>query len=151
MGRVTASSSAGVGGRATNEAAALQRQFVQILDKQKVRSVYQPIIDLASGDVAAFEALARGPVGSALESPALLFGTGRRLGLLNNLEWACRGAALEGALEANMGAQVSLFINVEPSVVGGAVPARVEALFRRAERKRRIVLELTERDVTRRP
>ena len=50
-----------------------------------------------------------------------------------------------------MGAQVSLFINVEPSVVGGAVPARVEALFRRAERKLRIVLELTERDLTRRP
>src|SRR5436305_9645295 len=117
MGLVTASSSAGVGGRATNEAAALQRQFVQILDRQKVRSVYQPIIDLKSGDIAAFEALARGPVGSPLESPAMLFGTGRKLGLLNELEWACRAAALSGALEANLGTQISLFINVEPSVV----------------------------------
>src|SRR5437763_2053887 len=81
----------------------------------------------------------------------MLFGTGRKLGLLSELEWACRAAALRGALEANLGTQISLFINVEPSVVGGVIPGPVEALFRRAERKLRIVLELTERDLTRRP
>jgi EAL domain-containing protein (putative c-di-GMP-specific phosphodiesterase class I) len=81
----------------------------------------------------------------------MLFDVGRRLGLLTELEWACRAAALEGALAANMGTQLSLFINVEPSVVGGVIPAHVEALFRKAERKLRIVLELTERDLTRRP
>src|SRR4051794_16492732 len=137
--------------KATNDPATLQRQFIRLLDKQRVRSVYQPIIDLGSGDVAAFEALARGPAGSALESPGMLFGTGRKLGLLTELEWACRAAALQGALDANMGTQLSLFINVEPSVVGGVIPANVEALFRKAERKLRIVLELTERDLTRRP
>jgi EAL domain-containing protein (putative c-di-GMP-specific phosphodiesterase class I) len=136
---------------AANDSAAIQRAFIQIIDKQRVRSVYQPIIDLESGDIAAFEALARGPAGSPLESPNMLFGTGRRLGLLNELEWACRAAALQGALDANLGTQLSLFINVEPSVVGGVIPANVEALFRKAERKLRIVLELTERDLTRRP
>src|SRR4051812_25513340 len=148
---VTTRATVSNGRRVANDDAALQRAFIQILDKQRVRSVYQPIIDLGSGDVAAFEALARGPAGSALESPAVLFGTGRKLGLLNELEWACRAAALEGALDANMGTQLSLFINVEPSVVGGVIPPRVEALFRKAERKLRIVLELTERDLTRRP
>src|SRR5438094_762182 len=34
---------------------------------------------------------------------------------------------------------------------GGRTTANVEALFRKAERKLRIVLELTERDLTRRP
>src|SRR5437879_4432544 len=138
-------------GRGADDAAAIQRLFVQVLDRQKVRSVYQPIIDLKSGDIAAFEALARGPEGTPLESPGMLFGTGRKLGLLNELEWACRAAALQGALDASLGTQISLFINVEPSVVGGVIPANVEALFRRAERKLRIVLELTERDLTRRP
>lgn len=124
---------------------------MQIIERQRVRSVYQPIIDLGSNDIAAFEALARGPVGSPLETPDRLFEMGRRLGLLTELEWACRAAALEGALDANMGTQLSLFINVEPSVVGGVIPGHVEALFRKAERKLRIVLELTERDLTRRP
>src|SRR5205085_5246319 len=134
-----------------NDASACQRQFMQILDRQRLRSVYQPIIDLKSGEIAAFEALVRGPAGTPLESPGMLFGTGRKLGLLNELEWACRAAALQGALDASLGTQISLFINVEPSVVGGVIPANVEALFRRAERKLRIVLELTERDLTRRP
>src|SRR5436309_13078480 len=109
-------------GRGTDDAGAIQRLFLQVLDRQKVRSVYQPIIDLKSGEIAAFEALARGPEGGPLESPAMLFGTGRKLGLLNELEWACRAAALRGALESNLGTQISLFINVEPSVVVGVIP-----------------------------
>ena len=48
---------------------------------------------LGSGQVAAYEALARGPVGSPLESPAALFATARVAGRLTELEWACRAAA----------------------------------------------------------
>ena len=127
------------------------RLLDRVLEKNRVRSVYQPIIDLGSGEVAAYEALARGPEGSALESPAALFASARMAGRVTELEWACRAAALQGALDANLGAQVSLFINCEPSVVGTHVPTHVNALFRAAERKLRIVLELTERDLTRRP
>ena len=133
------------------DAASLQRILAQILERQRVRSVYQPIIDLPTGEVAAYEALARGPAGSPLESPGMLFDTARRSGRLPELEWACRGAALKGAIDGNLGTQISLFINVEPSVVGGVIPPHVEALFRVAERKLRLVMELTERDLTRRP
>ena len=127
------------------------RLLDRVLERGRVRSVYQPIIDLASGQVAAYEALARGPEGSALESPGALFASARVAGRVTELEWACRAAALQGALDANLGAQVSLFINCEPSVVGTHVPTHVNKLFRAAERKLRIVLELTERDLTRRP
>ena len=127
------------------------RLLDRVLSKERVRSVYQPIIDLATGQVAAYEALARGPVGSPLESPGALFASARMAGRLTELEWACRAAALQGALDANLGTQVSLFINCEPSVVGTHMPTNVNALFRAAERKLRIVLELTERDLTRRP
>src|SRR5437763_20968 len=127
------------------------RLFDRVLDKNRVRSVYQPIIDLDSGQVAAYEALARGPEGSVLESPAALFASARVVGRVTEREWACRAAAVQGALDANLGTQVSLFINCEPSVVGTHVPTHINALFRAAERKLRIVLELTERDLTRRP
>jgi EAL domain-containing protein (putative c-di-GMP-specific phosphodiesterase class I) len=127
------------------------RLLERVLDRQRVRSVYQPIIDLGSGDVAAYEALARGPEGSPLESPGALFASARLVGRTTELEWACRAAALQGALDANLGAQVSLFINCEPSVVGTHMPTHVSTLFKAAERKLRIVLELTERDLTRRP
>src|SRR4051795_3175656 len=127
------------------------RMLDRVLSKERVRSVYQPIIDLGTGQVAAYEALARGPEGSPLESPGALFASARMAGRVTELEWACRAAALQGALDANLGAQVSLFINCEPSVVGTHMPTHVNALFRAAERKLRIVLELTERDLTRRP
>src|SRR5438874_1453952 len=127
------------------------RVLDRVLSKERVRSVYQPIIDLGSGQVAAYEALARGPEGSPLESPAALFASARLAGRVTELEWACRAAAVRGALDANLGAQVSLFSNCEPSVVGTHVPTNVSTLFRAAERKLRIVLELTERDLSRCP
>src|SRR5687767_9390874 len=133
------------------DAAPDHRMLDRVLSKNKVRAVYQPIIDLSTGHVAAYEALARGPVGSPLESPAALFASARVAGRLTELEWACRAAALQGAIDANLGTQVSLFINCEPSVVGTHMPTNVSTLFRAAERKLRIVLELTERDLTRRP
>ena len=41
----------------------------QLLRSGGVRSLYQPIVDLDSGVPVAYEALARGPQGSPLESP----------------------------------------------------------------------------------
>ncbi len=51
-----------------------------------IHAVYQPIVDLKTGDVVAYEALARGPVGSGLESPDRLFGAARQAGLLAELD-----------------------------------------------------------------
>jgi hypothetical protein len=50
--------------------------FRQILDERSVPPLFQPLIELDSRHVLGHEALARGPVGSALETPAALFGAG---------------------------------------------------------------------------
>ncbi|MGH2684374.1 MAG: EAL domain-containing protein [Actinomycetota bacterium] len=128
-----------------------QRRFGAILSRKQVTSLYQPIISLRTGTTVAYEALARGPHGSPLESPDALFAAARRYGRLAELEWQCRAAAVRGALDADLGAQTSLFLNVEPSIVGNIMPPEVDQLFRAAERRLRLVLELTERDLCRRP
>jgi EAL domain-containing protein (putative c-di-GMP-specific phosphodiesterase class I) len=126
------------------------RMLERILERGTLRAAYQPIVDLATGETVAFEALARGPKGP-MESPGALFDAAHSSGLLPHLEWACRQAALGGAIDARLGTTASLFVNVEPSIAGGTVPAAVEAVMRQAKNQLRVVLELTERDLTRRP
>src|SRR5215218_10123949 len=92
----------------------------RILHGGRIRSVYQPIVDLDTGAVVAYEALARGPVGSPLERPDLLFAAAHAEGFVEELEWACRTAALQGALDA--GLRTTLFVNVEPSLLDAPVP-----------------------------
>ena len=54
-----------------------QQLLAQVLDQQLVRSVYQPVVNLVTGAVVAYEALSRGPEGSMLERPDQLFAARR--------------------------------------------------------------------------
>ena len=67
------------------------------LDTSAVRSVFQPIVDLDTGSVVAYEALARGPQGP-LEDPGRLFAAAREQGLLAELDEACRAAAFRSGV-----------------------------------------------------
>jgi EAL domain-containing protein (putative c-di-GMP-specific phosphodiesterase class I) len=116
-----------------------------------VRSVYQPLIDLRTGAVVGFEALARGPAGTPLERPDLLFAEARRQGAVAELDWACRAAALEGALAAGLRPPAVLFVNTEPDTVDIAVPARHAATLRTARQRLNVVVEITERALAEKP
>jgi EAL domain-containing protein (putative c-di-GMP-specific phosphodiesterase class I)/DICT domain-containing protein len=131
------------------EAAPRALELERILAQGLVRSVYQPIVDLDTGEVVAYEALARGPEGSPLERPDLLFAAAREAGRVSELDWACRAAALRGALDARL--KTSLFVNVEPSLLDAPAPEAVVALLARAGEELDVVLELTERSLTDRP
>jgi hypothetical protein len=48
--------------------------FRRALDERAIQPRFQPLVDLQHRHVLGYEALARGPMGSALESPAALFG-----------------------------------------------------------------------------
>jgi hypothetical protein len=65
---------------------ALAGELQQILAEDRVRSVYQPIVDLDSAEVVGYEALARGPAGSSLERPDRLFATAHACGLVAEQE-----------------------------------------------------------------
>lgn len=122
-----------------------QDQIGPVLDRGGVRAVYQPIVEMATGAVVAYEALARGPIGSDLEDPARLFAAATAAGRLGELDWACRTAALSGAEEGGLAGPLALFVNVEPAALGGATPAAFTALAERLAGRLPVVVEFTER------
>jgi EAL domain-containing protein (putative c-di-GMP-specific phosphodiesterase class I) len=114
-----------------------------------IRAVFQPIVALDTGEVVAYEALARGPEGSPLERPDRLFAAAAAAGRTVELDWACRAAAVTAALDA--GLEATLFVNCEPSAFDAPCPPALVPLFERAAAQLDVVLEITERAVTARP
>ncbi len=122
-----------------------------LLRHDGIRALYQPIVDIASRDVVAYEALARGPAGSALEMPDALFAAAGRAGRTHELDCQCQRAALRGAERAGLGRRIRLFVNVEPGVLTEVRADGVAAEFDRAVETLSVVIEVSERDVLRRP
>ncbi|MEA2467771.1 MAG: hypothetical protein QOJ57_1897, partial [Thermoleophilaceae bacterium] len=116
-----------------------------------LRTLFQPIVDLTSRQTVAYEALARGPEGSALERPDLLFAAARSAGRLGELDWACRTTAVRSARSAALSAHRSLFVNVEPEALDAPCPPALERDWVSGGRELRPVLEITERALTARP
>src|SRR3954452_3295247 len=121
-----------------------------LLGEDSLHSVFQPIVDLETGEVVAYEALARGPEGP-FASPAVLFATAREAGVLAELDGACRAAAFRGAARSGVVAPLTLFVNVEPEVLDAAPLDELLALADGVPGDLRIVLEITERALASRP
>jgi EAL domain-containing protein (putative c-di-GMP-specific phosphodiesterase class I) len=121
--------------------------FRRILDERSVQPVFQPLIDLDSRRVLGYEALARGPVGSALETPAALFGAAWRAGRVAELDWVCRAAAFTEAVRGGLALPLTLFVNAEPVSLGVACPDDLRPAVELAKGRLRVVVEVTERAV----
>jgi EAL domain-containing protein (putative c-di-GMP-specific phosphodiesterase class I) len=119
-----------------------------VLSGVSIRSVYQPIVDLWTREVVGFEALARGPAGSPLESPDELFEAAHAAGVVAELDWECRAAAVGGALAAGLPGALRLFVNAEPTAMATPCPDHIVDTMRAAQRRLRPVLEVTERALT---
>jgi EAL domain-containing protein (putative c-di-GMP-specific phosphodiesterase class I) len=116
-----------------------------------LRAVFQPIVDLDSSAVVGYEALARGPVGSALERPVDLFAAARAAGCLGELDSACREESFRAAVASGLLAPLTLFVNVEPEVLDGAPLDELVEIASSAPRELRVVFEVTERAIAARP
>jgi len=109
-------------------------------------SVYQPIVDLGSGDIFAYEALTRGPRGTALESPATLFAIADEVDLTVELDRACFRGALRSA--TMLEPVHRLFVNLLPMSFYDAAFIEVEVgnlLTAAGLTPANIVFEITER------
>jgi EAL domain-containing protein (putative c-di-GMP-specific phosphodiesterase class I) len=121
--------------------------FRRLLDERAVQPVFQPLVDLDNRHVLGYEALVRGPMGSALESPAALFGAAWRTGRVAELDWACRAAAFTEAVGGGLAPPLTLFVNVELVSLGVACPDDLKAAIELGKSRLRVVVEVTERAV----
>lgn len=109
-------------------------------------TVYQPIVDLGTGDIFAYEALTRGPRGSAIESPATLFAIADEVDLTVELDRACFRGALRNAMALEPVHR--LFVNLLPMSFYDSAFIEVEVgnlLSAAGLTPANIVFEITER------
>ncbi len=88
---------------------------MQIVSGQEIQTVFQPIISLRDGMLFGYEALSRGPEGTSMHGPEMLFRYAGKYDMLWELELLCRTKALTAAFEKGMRGR--LFLNVNPNVM----------------------------------
>lgn len=124
----------------------LSREFKAILQTHDIQTVYQPIINMQSGSIMAWEALSRGPENSPFRSPVMLFDLAEEMGMLFALERVCRENALKRTGRLAEGQK--LFLNVhprtltDPGFTPGSTRHMIEDMGLQPDN---IVLEITER------
>ncbi|WP_147463601.1 sensor domain-containing phosphodiesterase [Cellulomonas triticagri] len=116
----------------------------ELLRTGGVHCAYQPVVELATGEVLGREALLRTPEGSGWSSPLDVLHAAEADGLLGELERAAMSRAIEDAAAASEGAPQTLFLNIEPRTLSRHLPLVLETLARR-EPQVRVVVEITER------
>jgi EAL domain-containing protein (putative c-di-GMP-specific phosphodiesterase class I)/GGDEF domain-containing protein len=119
----------------------------RILREEALRVEFQPVVDLRGRSIHAYEALIRGPQGSALERPDALFATAREAGRTQELDRLCVRASL--AEFARQKLPGLLFLNITQSLFDCgwlSRPGTLDQLQKLGLEPSRLVLELLESD-----
>jgi len=118
----------------------------RIVQDGDVSTWFQPVVDLASRRAIGYEALSRGPRGTAFERPRSMFAVSGRVGMDAELDRVCRDAALREC--GSLGGAPLLFVNVlpgtldDPAWLGGPVEGMLGGALRGPDR---LVVEVSER------
>jgi EAL domain-containing protein (putative c-di-GMP-specific phosphodiesterase class I) len=116
-----------------------------IIKNRKLTALFQPIINLKTGDFYGYEGLIRGPSDSLLHAPISLFGAATEQNLLFEIEMLSRQIVLETFVFLNLPG--NLFLNVSPesllhpSFKNGCTLGFLQTLGLPPDR---VVIELTE-------
>jgi EAL domain-containing protein (putative c-di-GMP-specific phosphodiesterase class I)/GGDEF domain-containing protein len=118
----------------------------RIIENAAVSTLFQPVVDLGTGEAIGYEALSRGPKDSTLEMPRAMFELSGRLGIALDLDRICRASALRASRSiAREGSKI--FLNVlagslhDPAWLEAPAPADAEPGPAPAS----VVIELSER------
>ncbi|MDA8286184.1 MAG: EAL domain-containing protein [Actinomycetota bacterium] len=116
----------------------------RVIDARSLRSIFQPLVHLATDEVVGYEALSRGPAGSPLEQPLNLLAAAKAAGRLDELDWLCAASACQAAVGARLHASMSIFLNFEPTTLLTTCPQDLLPHVRRALDHLRVVVEMKE-------
>ncbi len=120
------------------------RDLRSILSNERIKTVFQPIIDMKTAEVFCYEALSRIEGESIFAGPAELFQAAQNFHMTNGFEKLCRNKALESARKS--GLNKPLCLNICPSIFQHDGEEQESELFRELFKyKDKIILELTER------
>lgn len=126
------------------EAVSDSEAFAEILRERRITSVFQPLVDLATGEVVGFEAFCRGPEGSRFETPAQLLRQAQLDGLESLLNWVCIGSAFEAYFRARAPRTASLFVNVSVGLRIDQCPHDIYLVVARAQSSLRVFIEFND-------
>jgi EAL domain-containing protein (putative c-di-GMP-specific phosphodiesterase class I) len=129
-------------------------ELQRVLRERDVETVFQPIVDLESGDVCAVEAYTRGPVGSVFRLPRVMFSVGQDAGLGVELDRMCHEKALLTLEGESWSAPDLLFLNTTAENLIDAAwtgVRRFEQLERAGLTPDRIALEVPEAQLAAEP
>ena len=91
------------------------RVFNEILEKERIRTVYQPIVKLKNGNIYGYEALSRATLEKCPCNIEELFQIAGETMQLWEFERLCRSTALKNASQKPLGAK--LFLNVDANIL----------------------------------
>ncbi len=116
-----------------------------VIENGELNVLFQPIVNIRTGKIYAYEAYIRGPKGTSIESPIELFEAARVTGLSNELNIAAVKAII-----TSYSSDKKLFINMNADTFTGIEDAEVlrEYAKRKGIRCSDIVLEITETSKT---
>ncbi len=129
------------------EARSRRHKLFELVLRGEIRSVYEPIVECKSRTVFGYEALARGPEGSPLHSPSVLFAMADEEDLLFQLDCLCRRRGIAGARDLPKGTK--LFLNVRPTSIHDPsfrAEALTGSLGRMGLSPSAVVLEISEQE-----
>jgi EAL domain-containing protein (putative c-di-GMP-specific phosphodiesterase class I) len=132
--------------------AELSSAISAVIEAGWLSPVYQPIVDLASGNVVGYEGLVRVPKESTFAHTGALFDAAEVAGRVTDLDRAALDAVLRGAVAVSE--NLDLNLNVSPRTLESAefnATVLLAILKRHNVRPERVVLELTEREAVQNP
>ena len=101
--------------RAARREEVWRSELARVISDARIRTVWQPVVELDSGSVYGFEALSRGPEDTPFATPRAMFALSGRAGNDFDLDRVCRESALRDGLQVARKGRI--FVNVLPSTL----------------------------------
>ncbi|HVE73105.1 MAG TPA: EAL domain-containing response regulator [Thermoanaerobaculia bacterium] len=133
--------------RETRYYSGMRERLVRTVQERLITTVFQPVMNLETREVVGYEALSRGPVGTELENPDVLFELARDFDLVWDLEALCIENVVPWLQEVC--ARGHLFFNLEAQFIQQIQSRGMDVFEPFFSCNRHIVIEVTERSAIR--